>query len=374
MSRFLYAISFLLLPFLGHSSTYNLKDLELLKEEKNYSEFFAHAFDLRPSERGQEWKKMLEEIVEEYADNYLKKTEVITPVVIQQLVQISSWPSVKDNNFFIHKKNQIIQSYFYKKALQKKEPPSQILEEMQKTLQAKDLKDANFAIEMAKIKMQLGVSPLEIYPLIQNPLRTEYASFYCTDPSITPIVLQKLVAELTLSPEKELSMRREKIISPDCWKKMTPKLLQDLTSPSLFTREEAALLLKSDKAFQEKKGPTWDLYAVLSFLDAPPLGETRNFAWNRLKSFAKNFKYRETLLNSLKHLDPLPSALFEKNKSEQVMIEHLVTFFPEYVSWYALNCQKYRKGEQKNTTPSCSAFLQDQNVRNFLGDYQLKQF
>ncbi|MFP5459502.1 MAG: hypothetical protein ACLGG7_12270, partial [Bacteriovoracia bacterium] len=45
---------------------YTMGDLEALEKERSYSEFFSHALDIRPSERTEYWKTMVQNMGESY--------------------------------------------------------------------------------------------------------------------------------------------------------------------------------------------------------------------------------------------------------------------------------------------------------------------
>lgn len=71
--RILYTFSILLIVTPVFSKQlYNMADLEILKAEKNYREFFAHARDLRPRERTQHWVSMVRSMAVDFIDEQIK--------------------------------------------------------------------------------------------------------------------------------------------------------------------------------------------------------------------------------------------------------------------------------------------------------------
>lgn len=52
-----------------------MADLEILSQEKGYTEYFAHALDIRPSERNERWKEMTILMAENWAKTIKQKAE-----------------------------------------------------------------------------------------------------------------------------------------------------------------------------------------------------------------------------------------------------------------------------------------------------------
>jgi len=69
---------------------YTLTDLEALEKELSYSEFFTHAMDLRPSERTDYWKKMVENMGESYLKSRLSKTR-LEQTDFRQMETLMGW-------------------------------------------------------------------------------------------------------------------------------------------------------------------------------------------------------------------------------------------------------------------------------------------
>ncbi|MBF0207252.1 MAG: hypothetical protein HQK53_10225 [Oligoflexia bacterium] len=82
----------------GHGN-YTLSDLEILGEEKNYLEFFQHAQDLRPVERGQRWKELVEQMALSYTYEQLKRSAV-DDQTIALMDKLIDWPVLNNNLFF----------------------------------------------------------------------------------------------------------------------------------------------------------------------------------------------------------------------------------------------------------------------------------
>ena len=91
-----------------HSKTkgllYTLEDLTILKKQKNYFEFLNHALDIRPSKRDKNWDKMVQDMAVGFISSITAKKQISKDhfLFIEKLL---SWPSLKNDEFFIIKRN-----------------------------------------------------------------------------------------------------------------------------------------------------------------------------------------------------------------------------------------------------------------------------
>jgi uncharacterized protein YcaQ len=62
--KFIFALTIaalsLTLSLESKAAAYSMVDLEALEKEQSFGEFFAHALDIRPSERNDYWKTMVQ--------------------------------------------------------------------------------------------------------------------------------------------------------------------------------------------------------------------------------------------------------------------------------------------------------------------------
>ena len=97
MTRLLLLI-LITLPAFG-SSAYTLQDLEVLAQEGAHEEFFAHALDVRPSERQETWKSMVSTMADGLSRKVLAKSN-LSESDFNKIEELYKWPSLKTDDIF----------------------------------------------------------------------------------------------------------------------------------------------------------------------------------------------------------------------------------------------------------------------------------
>ena len=78
---------------------YTIKDLEILEGQGNYLDFFLHAKDIRPAQRGEYWKKMVRHMAVGWLDFKLKRN-IFDRESLDRFEKIALWPTLQQDHFF----------------------------------------------------------------------------------------------------------------------------------------------------------------------------------------------------------------------------------------------------------------------------------
>ncbi|MBF0367521.1 MAG: hypothetical protein HQK50_18245 [Oligoflexia bacterium] len=164
------------------STLYLFKDLDYLLQEKNYSEFFKHANDIRPAERDLQWKSMVNTMAESFVYDQ-KKKKLVTFATLKELDQLLEWPLLKENLFFIRGRSQIGLSYF-ENCFQANASKALCLSQMIAFWQEHPY-DPDVALKMGKLAHLYGTPENKEALLFFDPLlRSEIADKACRDPLV----------------------------------------------------------------------------------------------------------------------------------------------------------------------------------------------
>ena len=103
--RIIHTFSILLMiQSVSAKQLYNMADLEILKAEKNYREFFSHARDLRPRERTTVWTSMVRSMSIDFIEEQIKYKNYKKEIV--NLIEgLAVWPVLRADEFFQVKRN-----------------------------------------------------------------------------------------------------------------------------------------------------------------------------------------------------------------------------------------------------------------------------
>src|SRR5687768_6796812 len=82
----------------GARAGYTLADLEVLSREGSHAEFFAHALDVRPSERGAAWKEMVSKMGGVYSKELRDKGMARDD--FKRMEELYRWPALKTDEVF----------------------------------------------------------------------------------------------------------------------------------------------------------------------------------------------------------------------------------------------------------------------------------
>ena len=92
---------------------FSMEDLSILKTQKNFKEFLAHALDIRPSKRNKKWEEMVQNMATGHISSVLDKKQ-FSKYNFSFIESLLSWPTLKTDEFFLIKRNKFGVSYLKK--------------------------------------------------------------------------------------------------------------------------------------------------------------------------------------------------------------------------------------------------------------------
>lgn len=351
---------------------YELKDLEVLEKEKNFEEFLLHVNDIRPSQRDQHWKEMLQSMALGLVD-YKIKSQDYSPKSFKQIEQISRSSAMNGDQLFELKRARYAKKYFaecFRKAALESESPKLELDQA-KTLCENQLsafwifskKDPDIGLELAAI-LEGHQASIKLWPFYEMAIKDSISAFYCKKPSVQKAVVLKLYEE-TFSQNFNGNYKNlvNRIVPDNCFEEIAPALKETLTSiNSNGLDKEMAFNILDAKGKLSKDEE--DLYAVLFLLDGPVVGDKMNLAWRNIEALSENYPKRQKILNQLIKLPILPDKIFKDPylPRHKAIINLFAKNFPEYLNYYGSTCIKFLTNsgsEPLNVSSSyqCNQFL-----------------
>ncbi len=343
--------------------TYSLRDLEYLESEKNYREYFSHALDIRPSARNSHWKSMTESM----AINFLSSQEnlkIIEDNNFELMEKLITWPILKSNIEFSNLRLKIGYKYF-----------DYCVKQIKNTKCGEDFflywqrgpKRADYAIKFFQLnKLKDGLTNDQKVSLLYETLSSDT---FCNNEDFFSLFLKN---------SKEFIQRysSESKVSSTCLQYFSSflrkNLYQDkfkLSSKSYQILEKINKLEKKDRQF----------YLTRYFLESTEVGDLFNLSWSEVNHLSLNYKERETILESLKKLDPLPDNILETNHPrKKIVMSYFMKKFPEYWDHYTKSCVLYMEGKKDfnmgNPTLKCKELMQDKELSSFIDPHLIKRF
>ncbi|MDP7319315.1 MAG: hypothetical protein QF441_01845 [Bacteriovoracaceae bacterium] len=350
------------------AKSYSQRDLNVLVSQKSFYEFFEHAHDIIPSQRSQEWKSQVEQMAQEYLD-FLKTKSELKSKQIKLVYEISSWPHLRNNEFFIKKRDFIFLSTLKqcfsaknKKACLKK--VDQIYHDFKH--------NRVFSFELAILLQKNHIDEKIIWNYIKDLTSHPISEFYCSQDGFKNLVLNKIHELMSSTSKKDLPIHQ------DCIKSLKTDLSKQLLSSDRIVRSNAFKVLKKHNLLDNQQTTS---YHTLSFLaERTQNKQQTNLSLSSLKKLSKNYQLRNKVLAQLKELDPLPGDIFKHNTNKIVEAKTriLSRYFPEFLDHYARTCLDYLSGRKTfnkgNPTPHChQLFSHNKSVKvlpeNFVQEY-----
>ncbi len=300
------------------SSGYNIKDLEILKEQKAYKEFFAHILDIRPSNRDKHYNKLVQYMALSYLENKLIKADYKLKT-FEFISYINTLSPLKKDEFFSIKRDK-----YLKKWLQhclKNDRRNKIC-----TNKIKDIYSINSSPDMglylAKLikKYQLNINYLVyLKPLLVSPPDNSMCK--------KPIVIEAIIKSIENDNLEKIS-KNCFLISIDSLKNiLTYKKYPIKVKQKLFY----ALAKKGFLNTYEK-----DLFLTLFILESPTPGPLFNNAWNNIKTLSEDYSRRQKILNVIKKIEPTPGKVLRSKNTEtkRAIYNLFAKNFPEYIQYF----------------------------------------
>lgn len=352
---------------------YGLADLEVLVGEENTTEFFAHALDIRPSERQDAWKTMVTKMGDVYSRKILEKTEIEKRdfLATEKLFDMAA---LKTDDVFRMRRTQIGLRYL-RNCLKGDNPCWNDL----KAFWEKDKTDADTAYKIAELTSGLADSPLSTWTLLDVALKSPLSEFFCKKEFVMSALWGKIEIDyVKLGPDGDLMTKIDQTIHPDCMPVLIGEARKRLYQPpKVLDRELSYQILKSQsKADQD----VTDFFLTVYLLDNPSQGELFNYSWNRVRELGGTVVRREKVLKILKNLDPLPDAILGSldQTKKRVVLNHFKTYFPEYMDFYSDQCVKFYGGKGSfpsgNPTVHCQDFMNSELAPQVIDQFKINQY
>lgn len=352
---------------------YDLADLRALSEEGSYQEFLNHALDVRPSERGEEWRTMVSKMAISFANKTLEQNPV-PQKDFRKIEELYRWPSLRQDDVYRARRTEI--GVRYLRTCTKSETPCW------KDLEAfwkEDSSDPDMAVSLAEMVKNRTDAPYSLWTLLEKPLKTEFSEFYCKKPFIMEALWEKLGLDyLRLGTQGNFLTKIETTIHADCLPSLEKEATTRVYSPKNEIDRELAfeILRATNRAGQKLK----DFFYVTYLLERPSQGEVMNLAWNTVAELGKSPDRRETAMEEIRKLDPLPDDVMGTLdlSKRRAVLRHLKNNFPEYFDFYSEQCVAYYGGTKKfskgNPTLKCQDLMNSEMASELLPNSKIEQF
>lgn len=363
----------LLLPGFSAAATYNLADLTVLHSEGSAREFLDHALDIRPSERAQVWKTMVGEMAQKYARTLTTSSEIPRGDFVK-MEEIYRWPVLRQDDVFRVRRNEVGTKYL-KNCLRAENPCWNDLVSFWK----EDSSDPDMAVGLAELVKDRSDAPYSLWTLLERPLKTPFSEFYCKKTFVREALWKKLEGDyLKIAREESFLGKIEETIHADCLPSLIEEARARIYRPVKDGDRELAyeILSSTRKADQKLK----DFFFTLYLLEHPSQGELMNLSWNNLTELGKSATRRETVLEEMKNLDPLPDDIMGSMDltKKRAILRHVKANFPEYFDFYSEQCVAYYGGKKKfskgNPTMKCQDLMNSDLASEILPETKIQQF
>lgn len=337
-----------------------MADLEALEKEQSHAEFFAHALDIRPSERTDYWKTMVQNMGEGLLKSMVSKNR-LERSDYQQMEELAGWSVLRANEFFRLKRQEVAMRWFNQCFAEDSTASSPCWQDVlgfwEIGRQEPDLAGRLLALLTPRLPLSVPdptnpahraramVTPLFILtPVIRSPL----AALQCKKTEVQQVVWDSLRHEwLNNIKGKTFSSVLKELAHADCWPALVPVAQAHWASGAdSETLTLSYLLLKSQQALTALEK---DLFQLHYLLGSPARGETFNLAWNRVQQLSALPAQRDAIMAVLKRWHPLPGNLFTDLDlaKRRTVARHLQRYFPEYLDHYAHTCVEFFGGKRR---------------------------
>lgn len=349
-------------PALGQKQVYDIEDLKVLNAQNSFYEFLIHAKDIRPSQRDINWKKMVKQMAMGHID-YQYKTKNFQKSTFEFIDKLAAWPSLSTDEFFHIKRNKYSLAYFKHCLIESKSN----CEEQIFNYWSSSNKDIETAYQLNLLLS--GFKPnTNDWRITKDIVNSKLSSFYCNKETVVNSLLTQLNKRIGAKASlKEVKKQIDLITSNSCKEVLFP-IIKGLVNNSHPKTSHLAfkILISNELLSQEEK----DIYFVEFILKNPEQGDILNIAWNEVKSISSDYSRRVKVLEKLKGNDPLLDQIFGDENIDKAItfINHISTYIPEYMDYYAKECLDYLEGKKVfitgNPTPNCrKLFTIQQNHR-----------
>jgi len=351
-------------------SGYSIEDLKVLAQEKNYLEFLKHAQDIRPSKRDKFWKEMVRDMALGYINSVLK-TNKDGPEIFDFVEKLNTWPTLRNEEFFLLKRNQLGVRYLKSCFTNEKK----CLPKALNFWKSNQIKSAELGLRMLDL-LQKNNYQEDLFRFIKPATTGEMSEFYCNRPVVIKGLTQK-IHEISIkqTPNKK---HFKNVFNKSCLEKIIPILKQELVKFSSPTMKELFYnFLDLYKGINQEER---DFFLTLYILQGPVRGDAFNEGWNIIKILGKNYKRRKKVLEKLEKFELLPDDIFAlaNKKTKRTLLIHFSQNMPEYLDYYARSCLDYLEGKREfprgNPTLHCKDLFHEAKGTKWIDPGMQKQF
>jgi hypothetical protein len=321
---------------------YTIKDLEVLRNESDYDDFFLHVNDIRPSLRDNFWKDLVDEMALKWAQS-MKNAPNFEIQQFRQMEEIFSLGPVKTNERFKQIRNTLGLSFFEKNLnrIENVEVTLNLIESFWK----RDQTSFETGLELFKLVFKETNDIEKAWLFAIQAFKSQQGAFYCPKKDLEPLIFLKLAKSLEESP---LAAKKVifKTIDKDCWEQLKPIAKNYFFSFPQRVRGPFLTLLKDEKLLSNDE---IDLFSFFYLMEGPIQGDSMNMAWNTVNDLKNNKTRRDILLEGLLASPVLPDGILSGPNQERkkIIVQFVSKSFPEYFDFYAKTCIQYLKGEIK---------------------------
>lgn len=342
-------------------ASYGLTDLEILEREKAYTEFFAHAFDVRPSERTDYWKKMMENMGEGYLRSLSTKTR-LDRSDYRLMESLMGQSVLRQNEFFIQRRQDVALKWFQQCLTDDSTPTSPCWQDLL-SFWEKDRQDIDLAPRLmtlvspflalgkvtdagdSKQRARAAIDEMFILrPMLLDPI----AGAQCKKAEVRQVVWAEATNRWnsTMTPQNYVRDLLN-LAHASCWDSITQWSRAFLLNGGTATELDVTyqLLMRQGEITPIER----DLYLVSYLLGSPARGDLFNLAWNRVQELGLNPSERDKLLVYFKRWHPLPGMIFADLDltKRRTVTRHLRQHFPEFIDYYAHICIDFFGGKKR---------------------------
>lgn len=338
---------------------YTMSDLEALEKERSYTEFFSHALDIRPSERTDYWKTMVQNMGESYLKLLLQKNR-LDEADFKEAERLMGWSVLSSFEFFRLKRQELATRWFTQCFKEQSGPDSVCWQHFTDFWEV-DRQEPDLAPRLLTLltpylatpgephnpahRARLLVTP---YFILRPVFKASVAQLQCKKPELQEVLWQELKKEWALNiKQKSFASFLKELAHESCWPELAA-MAHGFWERGAETSDLSLsyLLLKSQGALRDIER---DLFYLAYLLGSPSRGETFNLAWARLQALRREPQRREELLAILKRWTPLPGDLFNDLDlvKRRVTARHVQQNFPEYFDHYAHVCVDFFGGRRR---------------------------
>ncbi|MCB9093695.1 MAG: hypothetical protein H6621_01390 [Halobacteriovoraceae bacterium] len=368
--RLLSVLCAILIPLSSTFGAYKIEDLEQLAKNKEFREFFLHAKDIVPQNRGDRWEKLIKKSADQYLTTFDPENLIVPRIDFDIFMEIQAWPAIRSNETLLLKLNQY--SLFYleseiklitKKSEQEIVELKNILHQFWKNNKQFFNLGYQIALSLYAFKEEATkpqsalthlISPYPdfmayLYLFTEQAYKSPVSHVFC-DSSMSQNIIsykfQELLEKQQTLLDDNFDIKISQFVNRKCWETYRPYLFEIISQKnSAHDKKEMAFkLIQLDRSLPSEQKT---FAAILYLLDGPQKSELYNLSWNRLMDLKKEPESRNSIAAKISNLDPVPDNLFSQTKNIQhiLLTKNLAQYFPELFESYSSKCLEYLEGK-----------------------------